>query len=299
MSHAEAQRRREKDRGWAVSLRALRLCVSLSFLVLVGCATPPVHIDRPDAVIVVPGIGGDGGVYAQVIHSLRDHGSTDCLEVCDWGSSYPIFFISIASQTWHDHAERDLCAKIESIRANHPGGRIALIAHSAGAGVVAGALRRMREGERVGPVIFLAPALSPKFDLGPMLGHTTALHVFYSPGDDFWQGIGPTIFGNYDRAHSGGAGRWGFKLAGLTGGEREKVIQYCYRPEWKKLGNDGGHYDWMAERFVAEVILPIIDKNPPGDIAIALGGSGHRFEPSPQPSPGVPGEGVRGGMRLL
>lgn len=279
MSHAEdfdklsrvAQRRREWESINALSLRALRLCVSLSFLVLVGCATPPVHIDRPNTVIVVPGIGGDGGVYAQIVHSLRDHGSPDCLEVSDWGSSYPIFFISISSQTWHDHAESDLCAKIESIRANHPGGRIALIAHSAGAGVVAGALRRLPEGVRVGPVIFLAPALSPKFDLAPMLAHTTTLHVFYSPDDDFWQGLGPTIFGNYDRVHSGGAGRWGFKLVGLDEAQRARVIQYPYQPQWKAMGNDGGHYDWMAERFVGEVILPLIDGGPPGDIAIAPG----------------------------
>ncbi len=284
-SHAEdfdelsrvAQRRRERESIVALPLRALRdstelvevLCVSLVFLLLTACATPPVNTDHPNAVIVVPGIGGDGGVYAQIIDSLRDHGSPDCLEVSDWGSSYPIFFISIASQSWHDHAERDLCAKIESIRANHPGGRIALIAHSAGAGVVAGAVRRLPEGVRVGPVIFLAPALSPKFELAPMLQHTTRLHVFYSPQDDFWQGLGPTIFGNYDRVHSGGAGRWGFRLIGLTEAEKAKVIQHCYQPTWKVLGNDGGHYDWMAEPFVAEVIMPIIDKGASGDIAIA------------------------------
>jgi pimeloyl-ACP methyl ester carboxylesterase len=263
---AEAQRRREWECIGALSLRALRLCAKISLILLLGCATPPVHTDGPNTVIVVPGIGGDGSVYAQIIRSLRDHGSPDCLEVCDWGSSYPIFFISIASQTWHDHAERDLCAKIESIRANHPGGRIALIAHSAGAGVVAGALRRLPEGVRVGPVLFLAPALSPKFDLAPMLQHTTTLHVFYSPDDDFWQGLGPTIFGNYDRVHSGGAGRWGFKLVGLNEAEKGKVIQHPYQRQWKALGNDGGHYDWMAEPFVGEVIMPLIDERHGGDL---------------------------------
>jgi pimeloyl-ACP methyl ester carboxylesterase len=239
-------------------LRALRLCAKLCLLILTACSTPAIHTGRANTVIVVPGIGGDGPVYGQILDSLREHGSQDCLQVSDWGSSYPIFFISISSPTWHEHAERDLAGKIEAIRAAHPDARIAFIAHSAGAGVVAGALSRLPPGMIVGPVIFLAPALSPKFDLRPMLAHSNIVHVFYSPADDFWQGVGPTIFGNYDRAHSSGAGQWGFKLIGLSDAEKMKVIQHPYDAKWKALGNNGGHYGWMATAFVGEVIEPLI-----------------------------------------
>jgi pimeloyl-ACP methyl ester carboxylesterase len=228
-----------------------------------SCATKIVSRAQPDTVIVVPGIGGDGDVYAQIIRSLRDHGSDDCLCVSDWGSTFPVFFISISSQTWHKNAERHLADQILFWRADHPNSRIALIAHSAGAGVVAGALAQLPDDVRIGPVILLAPALSPNFDLRPMLRHATIVHVFFSPDDSFWQGLGPTIFGNYDRVHSSGAGRVGFTLADLNASETARIVQYRYQSTWKSLGNDGGHYGWMAEPFVATVLKPLIDAQPP------------------------------------
>jgi pimeloyl-ACP methyl ester carboxylesterase len=228
-----------------------------------GCATKVVSPAQPDTVIVVPGIGGDGDVYARIVRSLHDHGSNDCLRVSDWGSSFPVFFISISSQTWHKNVERNLADQILLWRADHPNSRIALIAHSAGAGVVAGALAQLPSCVRVGPIILLAPALSPGFDLRPMLRHTTIVHVFFSPDDLFWQGLGPTIFGNYDRVHSSGAGRIGFTLADLNVSEKARIIQYRYQSSWKALDNDGGHYGWMAEPFVAAVLKPLIEAQSP------------------------------------
>jgi pimeloyl-ACP methyl ester carboxylesterase len=237
------------------------IAISLS-----GCATQTIAPQRPNTVIVVPGIGGDGGVYAGIIRSLEDHGSNDCLCVSDWGSSFPICPISISSSGWHRSAERNLATQIVQWRQAHPDSRIAIIAHSAGAGVVAGAVAQLPPGETVGPILLLAPALSPGFDLRPMLRHATVVHVFFSHEDFFWQGIGPTILGNYDRVHSSGAGRLGFTLASLDPLERQMVVQHAWQPQWKSLDNNGGHYDWLAEPFVAAVLKPIIDAQP----AIAL-----------------------------
>jgi pimeloyl-ACP methyl ester carboxylesterase len=242
----------------------------LSALLAAGCATKPIYTSQPNLAIVVPGIGGDGDVYARIVCSLHDRGSSDCLRVSDWGSSLPIFFISISSQSWHKNVERHLADQILEWRSGHPNSRIALIAHSAGAGVVAGAVAQLPGGVRVGPIIFLAPALSPGFDLRPMLRHATIIHVFFSTDDFFWQGIGPTIFGNYDRVHSSGAGRVGFTLAVLNPSEKARVIQHPYQRCWKALDNDGGHYDWMAGPFVGAVLKPLIDARPPA-ASIAAG----------------------------
>ena len=65
-----------------------------------------------------------------VVRSLHDHGSDDCLRVSDWGSSFPVFFISISSQIWHKNVECHLADQI-LLRSDHPNSRIALIAHSA------------------------------------------------------------------------------------------------------------------------------------------------------------------------
>jgi len=238
----------------------LRILLTIATIILTGCATQTVAPQQANTVIVVPGIGGDGAVYRQIVESLRQHGSRDCLRVSDWGSSFPVFFISISSHAWHEHAERQLAGEIIQWHEAHPNARLALIAHSAGAGVVAGAVAQLPGDMRIGPIIFLAPALSPGFDLAPMLRHATVLHVFFSQDDFFWQGIGPTIFGNYDRRHCGGAGRRGFTLTSLAPAEKAQVIQHPYQPSWKSLNNDGGHYDWMAEPFVAEVLKPVIDQ---------------------------------------
>lgn len=246
-------------------------CICILFIVG-GCATQPISPEKTNAVILVPGITGDGNVYAQALRSLHDHGSHDCLRVSDWGSSLPVFVISISSSAWHRNAETKLAADILRWRKSHPDSRIALIAHSAGAGVVAGAVAQLPPGETVGPIIFLAPALSPGFDLRPMLAHATILHVFFSADDLFWQGIGPTLFGNYDRVHSSGAGRKGFTLTNLSANEKARIIQHPYQVKWKDLDNFGGHYDWMAQRFVAAELNPLIDP-PPQLIAAGQGKS--------------------------
>ena len=236
---------------WLLSL----ICATFA----AGCSTATVAPNRSNIVIVVPGVGGDGAAYAQVVHSLEVHGSGDCLSVSDWGSSWPIFFISVSSAQWHRNAELHLAEQITQRREKHPTGRIVLVAHSAGAGVTLGAVARLGPGIVVGPVILLAPDLSPDFDLRPALQHAEIIHVFYSPHDEFFQGIGPEIVGTYDRVNCDGAGLRGFSLANLDACEKARVIQHSYQNDWRKLGNDGGHYDWLAEPFVAAVIKPIID----------------------------------------
>lgn len=238
-------------RGW--------LCFAFLAL-LTGCATTVIAPQRPNTVIVLPGIGGDSPVYTQVVRSLYDHGSDDCLRVFSWGYSWPLFWFTNSSEALHDFTEQQLADQIVQWRADHPHSQIVLIAHSAGAGVVVGALSRLSGPIQVGPVILLAPSLSPDFDLRPALKHAGIIHVFYNPDDDFWQGWGPTIFGTYDGAHRDGAGRKGFSLTSLSPAEKARVIQHPYQSEWNDLGNHGGHFDWMAEPFVAAVLKPLIQQ---------------------------------------
>jgi pimeloyl-ACP methyl ester carboxylesterase len=238
---------------------------------LSGCATNVIAPQRPDTVIILPGIGGDGAVYGQVARSLADHGCDDCLRVFGWGYSWPLFWFTMSSSTLHDYTERQLADQIVAWRKIHPHSRIILIAHSAGAGVVVGALSRLSGPIEVGPVILLAPALSPGFDLRPALKHADIIHVFYNSNDEFWQGWGPTIFGTYDGAHTDGAGRLGFSLATLSPEEKARVFQHPYQSTWNSLGNHGGHFDWMAEPFVGVVLKPLIDPPLRQNHAIAAG----------------------------
>ena len=106
-----------------------------------GCATPVVAPQQPNTVIIVPGLGGDGGdggVYAQIVHGLRDAGSQDCLRIFNWGCSWALFPVTLSSSSLHHDTERKLAGQIMQWRKDHPGCRIVLIAHSAGAGVIVG-----------------------------------------------------------------------------------------------------------------------------------------------------------------
>jgi pimeloyl-ACP methyl ester carboxylesterase len=233
-------------------------------LLSAGCAgTATIAPQRPDTVVVVPGLGGDGGVYAQVVYALRDAGSRDCLKIFDWGYGWGLFFVTISSDGLHRDTEQRLVEAVAQWRAEHPGSRIVLIGHSAGAGVILGTLARLGGDTTVGQIILLAPAVSPEYDLRPALKHASVIHVFYCRDDIFWEGIGPTIFGGYDGVHGSGAGRLGFSLVHLTEAEKQKVVQHPYQAAWKSLDYDGGHFNSLSAPFIAKVIKPLIDAAPP------------------------------------
>ena len=238
--------------------RKLALLLSLC-AALTGCsATPVIHPQAANDTIFLPGVGGDTPVYANAIDALRDAGDPDRLEILNWGYGWLLFFVTINDGPLHHDTEKKLVAEIMQWRSAHPGSRIVLIGHSAGAGVILGALARLDPGVVVGPVVLLAPAVSPEYDLRPILAHVTVVHVFYSEADSFWQGFGPTIFGLYDGDHGDGAGRKGFELRGLTEIQKRQIVQHPYDPKWKALGNDGGHFDSCDPKFVAKVIRPLI-----------------------------------------
>ncbi len=230
-------------------------------LLLAGCASPVLNSGSKGLVIVVPGIAGDGPDYGGLCRGLADGGQRGRIETFDWGYPWPLMLVNLSSGNLHEAAEKKLAEYLTSLREKNPDEEIALIGHSAGAGVILGALPRLSFS--VGPVILLAPAVSPDYDLKGALEHCRVLHVFYSEDDDFWQGLGPEIFGNYDGVHRSGAGRRGFTLIGLDESERKRVFQHAFAREWKEYGVYGGHFEWLRGAFGAEVLEPVIQDQRP------------------------------------
>lgn len=240
----------------------LRIGVWVGLVLLVtGCASPVLNPDAAGTVIVVPGIGGEDASYDNVCRALAVAGNEDRIEVFDWGYHWPLFFINISCGDLHHQTEKKLAQYIEDRLRKNPRGNIALIGHSAGAGVIVGALGRLDPSYSVGPVVLLAPALSPDHDLAPALQHCQSIHVFYSADDDFWQGAAPFVLGEYDGVHRSGAGRRGFSLAGLDPAEQARVIQLSPDKQWESLGVHGGHFDWLAPAFVAKILEPLVGAN--------------------------------------
>jgi pimeloyl-ACP methyl ester carboxylesterase len=243
-------------------MRTVRIAVFCALLMAGGCASPVLNTHSSDAVIVVPGVGGDGADYAGLCKALADAGCKDQIRVFDWGYHWPLFFINISSGDLHEQTEKKLAEFIAARRAKNPRAGIILIGHSAGAGVILGTLARLDDATGyVGPVILLAPAVSPDYDLKPALRHCRMIHVFFSEEDDFWQGWGPTLTGEYDGTHRAGAGRRGFTLKTLDPAERQCVVQHPFEKQWETLGIYGGHFDWLSRDFAMRVLEPLVQND--------------------------------------
>jgi pimeloyl-ACP methyl ester carboxylesterase len=229
----------------------LRAMMSIILLATCGCAaTPPIH-DAADVIFIVPGVNGEiGGMMAGLSQGPRS------VQSVSWGMPPPLFFMNFSDKPIHDAAEKKLAQTIAQWRQMHPDGQIDLVGHSAGCGVILGALPLIGE-VRVGDVVLLAPSVSPTYDLHPALEKIAGqLHVFYSQHDTVFLQWRDSHFGTYDRIKTSAAGFAGFAGMYLS----DKVVQHQYQDQWRDLGNDGGHFGTISEPFVREILAPLLAK---------------------------------------
>jgi pimeloyl-ACP methyl ester carboxylesterase len=159
----------------------------------------------------------------------------------------------------HRKAEEALAKELADWRVRHPQGKLTLIGHSAGCGVILGSLRRIETPLNVQTVILIAPSVSPTYELtGALRQINGCLHNFHSDGDSVWLGWRCSRFGSYDSVRTAAAGKIGFHLAELDGALCNKVVQHPWAPPWKSLGNDGGHWGGLARNFTQQVIAPLL-----------------------------------------
>ncbi len=227
------------------------LFISLLVLAATGCATRATVATGGDVVFVVAGVGGTSG-YGGIVNALTREGRT--VRPVAWGAPPPLFMFNFSNQSIHDHAEKKLARRIIAWRQAHPSGRIDVVGHSAGAGVVLGALGRL-EQEQIREVILLAPSVSPTYDLRPALARIEGtLHIFCSDRDTVFLKWRTSHFGTYDRIKTPAAG-----YAGFTGAyPPDKLVQHPYVPAWRELDNDGGHLGSLAQPFAVRFIAPLL-----------------------------------------
>jgi hypothetical protein len=99
--------------------------------------------------------------------------------------------------------------------------------------------------------------VSPDYDLAPALSSISGTaHAFVSERDSVFLKWRTGNFGTYDRVKTPAAGSVGFNLMHLPPELRQKVIEHKYDPHWESLGNDGGHFGPLSERFARQVLTP-------------------------------------------
>jgi pimeloyl-ACP methyl ester carboxylesterase len=175
------------------------------------------------AIVFVHGAGGDGFWYRDVEPSVRAHESAKASIATEptndihtvyrfkWGMAGPMFVMNFNDRKVHDRAEDRLARLLIDTLRHVPNRRIDLIAHSAGSGVVLGALQRLPEGMAVRDVMLLQPSVSPGYDIAPALERVGGRLLYtHSTGDVMFLKWRCSTFGTYDGVRTSAAGHGGF-----------------------------------------------------------------------------------------
>jgi pimeloyl-ACP methyl ester carboxylesterase len=252
----------------ALSQAVKTLSALLSLVLFLGCASSFTHPltapSTPRIVCFVPGVAGDAGGYDGLKNALHESGAAD-LRVFTWGAPGPLFMLNFQSRSIHESAEKQLAARLTDWLGQKPGCRIDLIGHSAGCGVILGALGRLAEGCSADRVILLSPSVSPGYDLSPPLRHVSGrMDVFFSDRDVFFLKWRTGTFGTYDNVRTPAAGHLSFQpQAPLAPELSRKLTQHPYNPDWRALGNDGDHLGSAAHDFIRSVVAPLLNGGGP------------------------------------
>ena len=212
----------------------------------------PLHIH-------LPGIGGYRGVDRGMLRGLREGGYDARIEPLDWPGEEAGLVALTASKRHREQAAR-IAEMIVAAARQHPGVPITVSAHSAGSGIIAWALEQLPDGVQIDRLLFVAPALSPQYDLSRALAHVRdKAYVFYSPYDSAVLGIGTKMFGTVDGVKGEASGKLGFTPPPSADQRQyEKLVQVPYRSEWIKLGNIGDHIGGMSRPFSRAVLAPLL-----------------------------------------
>jgi len=223
-----------------------------------GCQTNA-PLEGQNLVVLVPGCAGDGFWYNNLRESVAASQPARTVRTFEWGWPLPLYVLNLQDQKIHTRAEKALAKAIKSWRDRYPAGRLTLLGHSAGCGVILGSLSRLDKPVSVEKVVLLAPSVSPDYQIDPALRQISGtLHVFFSEGDQVWLGWRTSTFGTYDSKRTEAAGKVGLNVEHLNSNLREKIVQHGYEPEYAELGNGGGHFGSLGRRFDEKVVVPLI-----------------------------------------
>jgi len=166
----------------------------------------------------------------------------------------------------------------------NPNTPITVSAHSAGAGIITWALEQLPPEDQIETLLFIAPALSPQYDLSRALAHVRGkVYVIYSPYDSAVLGMGTKMFGTVDGLKVEAAGKVGFKPPPTADEqEYEKLVQIPYQSVWVKLGNIGDHIGGLSRPFARAVLAPLLEH---GELPTAKEATATRTEPLSIPPP--------------
>lgn len=141
---------------------------------------------------------------------------------------------------------------ILDVTEQHPGRTIHVVAYSTGCFIAAEALKRIERTVPIGEVVLLAGALSPGYDVVPLLSRVQRIHCFHSRLDFVISGLGPLLLGSNDGRFTPACGMVGLRAA------PELVTRHGWTPNAIRTGYLGDHFTITSSAFVAKQIAPIL-----------------------------------------
>jgi hypothetical protein len=218
-------------------------------------APQPAATDSRPLVLVLDGAGGRHGCSQALSQVNVLLGNPVELAVFPWSHGSGRLLLDQVDAAHARMQGARLAEMIVERSKREPGRRVAIVAHSAGAGVTLAACDVLpRDG--IDRVVFLAPSVSSRYDLrASLIAAREGVDVFYSRKDWLALGVATRLVGMTDRRWAPAAGRWGFRAPTC---ESEKLRQYCWTRDLAWTGNTGGHYGTHSLIFLQVYVFPLL-----------------------------------------
>lgn len=211
-------------------------------------------------VIVLPGIEGRSGLNEAICTGLAEGGVPYKIELYDWTSRLGPVANQRAEGRNREQATQ-IAASIVRYKTAYPGRPVFLVGQSGGGAMAAWVAECLPSNQQVDGIVMLAASLSPTYSLDVALARSKRGIVnFYSSRDWFLLGIGTTVLGTMDGAHTSSAGKTGFERPALLTRSKayERLYQVSWTPAMAQAGNTGTHISSGASAFVATYVAPLI-----------------------------------------
>jgi pimeloyl-ACP methyl ester carboxylesterase len=249
-----------------------RLCLAAICLLpwLGGCARfMNFHsVERKDHgyTIVLNGIEGAHVGHAGLVAGLKSGGVPSEIEVHDWTTGTPaLMLVHLRHEGRNRREAAEIAEKIVQYQDAYPGRPVSLVGHSGGGGMALLTLEALPPERRIDCAILLAAAISPDYDLRPVLPKVDRGIWNYSSalGDSALLVAGTTLAGTIDGRHGLAAGAIGFRLPpGASTLDRqlyaEKLFEHPYNLKMALNGNLSDHYGPMNFFFARNELAPIL-----------------------------------------
>jgi pimeloyl-ACP methyl ester carboxylesterase len=218
-------------------------------------------------VIVLPGIESESFLNHSVAWGLVDGGWQGAIEVDDWTTSFPLFFLyHLRSWQRNRRQAQRIADRIVAYQDQYPGSPVHVIGHSGGGALTILILEALPADRQITSAILLAAAIGPKYPLQTALSKVEhGIWNFWSPLDCLFLGASTLLLGTIEGRHCCAAGMVGFQVpSGQSADERslyqDKLHQQPYTPRMARTFNFGGHFGWTNRAFVEDWIAPLICK---------------------------------------